>query len=212
MDLLQIPVADAKAGPQLEHDMANIAPVHEISQEEIGREKRVVPNVYPEVVRHLPGNSQKEVLPTLTGGLALPPEVANRHVHERLYSLTFYGGTATGYSLLNMCLFTIAHRSLDAGTRLVVIPGTLQYIALVSAGVTLVAVPVLFLGRRLSVVKAALCVQLVCYGVVFMAAFVEIMSNFAYFFVGVGLLAFIAACFFLWANSVRKDIGDLPEL
>ncbi len=185
--------------------------MHEVAPEEIAREKRTTPDIYPEVVRHLPGNSEKESLPTLTGAQPLPPEVTNRRVRERVQSLELYAITAAGYSLLSVYLYTAAHRMLEEGTALVGVPGSLQYIGLGAAIIILVSTPSLFLSRNLSVVKTALLLQQICYAVVFAAAFVAMVLNIAYFFFGVGLLAFITACFFLWARSTRKDIENLPE-
>ncbi|TAH33974.1 hypothetical protein EYC59_04115 [Candidatus Saccharibacteria bacterium] len=211
MDPQDPPEPDVSEERRLRHGMPSITPVHEVAPEEIAREKRTTPDIYPEVVRHLPGNSEKESLPTLTGAQPLPLEVANRRVRERIQSLEPYAITATGYSLLNVYLYTAAHKILAEGTALVGVPGTLQYIALGAAIIVLASTLPLFLSRKLSAVKVALLTQQICYAVVFAAAFVFMVLNVAYFFFGVGLLAFTTACFFLWSRYARKDIESLPD-
>ncbi len=196
---------------RLKHGMTNIAPTHDIPQEAVAREVHAVPDVYPEVIRHIPGNTQKEQLPTLTGAQPLPPEITHRRVRERAQSMEMFAAGVMVYSLLSIYLYTVVHKTLEQGSGLIVLPGTVQHVALGGAVLTLALTPVLWLTRSLSAAKTVLFVQLCSYVVVFVGAFVCIVLNFVYFFSGVGLLAFASACFFLWTRSVRNDVTALPE-
>ncbi len=196
---------------RLKHGMTNITPAHDIPQEEAAREVHAVPDVYPEVIRHIPGNTQKEQLPTLTGAQPLPPEVTHRRVRERVQSMEVFAAGVMVYSLLSIYLYTVVHKTLEQGSGLIALPGMVQYVALGGAVLALVLTSVLWLTRSLSAAKTALLVQLCIYVAVFVAAFVCIVLNFIYFFSGVGLLAFVSACFFLWTRSVRNDVTALPE-
>ncbi|HSX31092.1 MAG TPA: hypothetical protein VLE99_04195 [Candidatus Saccharimonadales bacterium] len=162
--------------------------------------------VYPSATRRLPGSKDAAGLPVF----GVPPELANamaaKRVYERVLSIQPYIVATLAFSVV-IIFFVITHTiALYWYDPL----GVLQTAGCAALVVPVATFPVLFASKHLPRVKAMLRAQMAGYLLAFVAAFVTIVNNFAYFFSGTGLLALAEAGFFFWTRSVLNEVSELP--